>query len=376
MRLLYWTSAYWPSIGGMEVISTKLVTALRARGYEVCVATSHGQYDLPDVEERDGVAIHRFPFLQALENNDPLLVLQTQRRLAALKRDFKPDVVHVNLSDAIVLFHLRTATAYPSKIVITLHVPVPERICGPETVFGKALRGADWVTTVCQNQLELLRRHIPEIAPRSSVILNGADVPELHPKPVPTEPPRLLCVGRMVAEKGFDVAIAAFASISRDWPTARLVLAGDGPVRAALEQQAHDLGVAGRVDFLGWIAPGAMAAIMNDATIVIMPSRWQEPFGLVAMEAAQMARPVVATRVGGLPEVVVHGETGVLVEGDNSAALAGAVTSLLENPRLAAQMGRAARERALEVFSGERCVAMYDQLYQQLTTESVYANAR
>ena len=373
MRLLYWTSLYSPSIGGMEVIGAKLIAALQARGYEVCVATSHCQYDLPDVEERDGVVIHRFPFRQALDNNDPFLVLQAQRRLAALKRDFKPDVVHVNLSDAIVVFHLRTANAYPSKVVLTLHTPVGERIFGRETAFGTVLRAADWVTTVSEDQLAELLRHAPEIASCSSVILNGTDAPKLLPKPLPTDPPRLLCVGRMVVEKGFDVAIDAFASIARRWPTARLVMAGNGPTRAALEHQANALGVADRVDFLGFVAPEAIPAVMNDATIVIVPSRWQEPFGLVAMEAAQMARPVVATRVGGLPEVVVDGETGVLVEGENSTAIANAVASLLEHPRLAAQMGGRARERSLDVFSGKRCVDQYHHLYQQLLTDTVHA---
>ena len=375
MRLLYSSPFYWPSIGGMEVISAKLVGALRARGHEVRVVTSHGQFELPDEEERDGVRIHRFPFHRALETSDPVLLLRTQRRLAQLKREFRPDVVHVNLTDASVIFHLLTAAAYPSKVVVALHMMAPEQLCGPETVFGRVLRAADWVTAVSEAPLAAMRRVMPEIAPISSVILNGIEAPRLRPRPLPTEPPMLLCVGRMSAEKGFDTAIAGFASIAGRWPTMRLVIAGDGAERLALEQQAQLLGVAGRVDFLGWVAPDGVPALINDATIVLMPSR-SEGLPLVAIEAALMARPLVATRVGGLPEVVLDGETGVLVECDNSEALGGAVASLLEHPQRAAQMGHAARARALNVFSGERCVAQYDLLYQHLTREPVYADAR
>jgi glycogen(starch) synthase len=97
-----------------------------------------------------------------------------------------------------------------------------------------------------------------------------------------------------------------------------------------------------------------------------MPSRWEEAFGLVALEAALMARPVVATRVGGLPEVVLDGETGLLVQKDDSGALARAVGFLLDHPEQAMSMGNAGRLRAKEVFSLARYVDAYDTLYRRL----------
>lgn len=89
---------------------------------------------------------------------------------------------------------------------------------------------------------------------------------------------------------------------------------------------------------------------MNETTVVVMPSRWEEAFGLVAVEAALMERPVVATRVGGLPEVVVDGETGILVEKENSAGLASAIACLLEQPETVVKMGKAGRQRAEALF--------------------------
>jgi len=90
----------------------------------------------------------------------------------------------------------------------------------------------------------------------------------------------------------------------------------------------------------------------------------------VALEAALMARPVVATRVGGLLEVVVHQQTGLLVEQEDSHGLAEAIASLLDHPETATEMGQAARQRAQKVFSWKQCVDAYDALYQKLITEA------
>jgi glycogen(starch) synthase len=128
------------------------------------------------------------------------------------------------------------------------------------------------------------------------------------------------------------------------------------------------MGLTRAVDFVGWVAPAQVPTLLNSATAVVISSR-QEALPLVALEAALMARPVVATRVGGLPEVVVHQKTGLLVEKDSREGLAAAISFLLDHPAVAAQMGQAARSRAREVFSLERCVAAYDALYRTLARE-------
>jgi len=172
-------------------------------------------------------------------------------------------------------------------------------------------------------------------------------------------------LGRLITRKGFDVALSAFALISRRFPEGRLIVAGDGPARSALEKQAADLKIAHQVDFVSWVAPEEVPALLNTTTIMLMPSR-REPFGLVALQAAQMARPIVATRVGGLPEVVVHGQTGVLIENENVAELAEAISMLIECPEVAIGMGQAARNRALTSFGWDRCIDAYDMLYRKL----------
>jgi glycogen(starch) synthase len=154
---------------------------------------------------------------------------------------------------------------------------------------------------------------VPTIAVRSSVIHNGLEIPVLAPTPLQFDSPRLLCLGRLSREKGFDLALAAVKILKQEFPEIRLVLAGDGPMRTDLEQRAREFGIRDHVDFLGWVAPGDVPSLINTVTVVLMPSR-QESLPLAALEAALMARPLVAARVGGLPEVVIDEATGLLVE--------------------------------------------------------------
>jgi glycogen(starch) synthase len=132
-----------------------------------------------------------------------------------------------------------------------------------------------------------------------------------------------------------------------------------------LEQQVLALGLKDVVQFVGWVAPEAVPAIINSATVVVIPS-WREGLPWVAMEAAQMARPIVATSVGGLPDVIVDRETGFLVDPGDSRAIAEAILSLLEHPETAVQIGRNARLRTREFFSWTRYVDAYDELYRRL----------
>jgi glycogen(starch) synthase len=144
-------------------------------------------------------------------------------------------------------------------------------------------------------------------------------------------------------------------------------VAGDGPLRADLERRATRAGLRESIDFTGWVVPDRVMALINEHAVVIMPSR-RDSMPLVALEAAAMARPVVATRVGGLPEIVAHEETGLLAGADDVPALADAASRLLANPDQAARMGQAARARAAERFSWDGHVASYDALYRALAS--------
>ena len=372
MRVLYWTQLFWPHIGGVEVLAAEFLPAMRERGYEFVVVTSHGGLDLPDEGEYRGIPIYRFPFQAALSRRDVDQLVTTLHRIGRLKRAFRPDLVHVNLSDPSVFFHLHSSAVHAAPVLITVSVALPtgQTVGQPETLLGQTFRAASWVNANSAAMLRDAHRLVPEIVRRSSVIYNGLRTPDRPPAPLPFQPPLLLCLGRIVEDKGFDVALNAFPAVVKHFPRVLLRVAGDGPARPALEHQAARLGLAHAVQFTGWVVPERVPELINDATIVVVPSRWQEAFSLVALQAAQMARPVVGTRVGGLPEVVVHGETGMLVDNEDSRALAAAIASLLDSRQRAETMGLAGRARAQRLFSWERHITAYDQLYRKLISEA------
>jgi glycogen(starch) synthase len=365
MRVLFWSERFWPTIGGVGLSAGRLLPALQTRDYEFVVVTLREYSDLPEEDHYRGIPVYRLPFWSALTTGNVGKVIELRRQVTELKRAFAPDLVHVFFLGSSVLFHLQTLHVHHAPLLVSLDSALPERGRGSDSLAGRMLRLADWVTCVSTARLAEVRRLVPEIVPRSSCIPRGREVPSLLPKPLPFDAPRLLCLGRLVNEKGFELALGAFASILDCHPQVRLLVAGDGPARSALEQQALELGLAHAVDFVGWIAPERVPRVINEATIVVMPSR-TEGLPHVALEAGMMARPVVGTRVGGLPEVVVHNHTGLLVEPEDSNALARAIALLLDHPGMAVEMGQAARARTSDLFSLERYVDAYDVLYREL----------
>jgi glycogen(starch) synthase len=374
MRILYWTPFFLPDIGGIEVLAAKALPKLQQRNYDLVVVTSHGRYDLADETQYNGISIYRFHTRSALGKGNLSQLIGIRQQVAKLKQSFEPDLVHINFSDPSVYFHLSTANAYPAPTLVTLHQNLAYFGLkgGLDTLLGQTLSMADWVTAVSGVTLSGIQAFMPKIRERSSVIYNGLDTPDLLPEPLPFETPQMLCVGRLLHQKGFDLAITAFASLLDRFPRARLTIVGDGPSRFDLEQQAAALGLGEAVEFKGRISPEHVPELMNKATIVVMPSR-SEGFPMVALEAAQMARPIVATPVGGLPESVVHQQTGLLVEPEDSVALAEAIAFLLSHPDIARQMGQAGRSRALDIFSLENFVDSYDRLYRRLVQEATQA---
>lgn len=366
-RVLFWSERFWPTIGGVSVSAARLLPALRSQGYEFVVVASHDEPARPAEAEYQGIPVRRFPFWDALSTRNAAGIGQLTRRIRELKRAFQPDLLHLNFLGPSVLFHFATTSTHRAPLLVGLDSGLTEAT-GLDTLLGRTLRAADWVTCVSGFRLAEARRLVPEIATYSSVIHRSREAPSLPPAPLPFVAPRLLCLGRLVPEKGFDLVLPAFASLARRFPKARLLIAGDGPVRADLERQATTLGLSAIVDFWGWVDPDTVPALVNRATLVVMPSR-HESFGAVALDAALMARPVVAARVEGLPEVVAHEETGLLVEPENAGSLARAIGFLLEHPETAIQLGEEARRRALGIFGWPRYVEAHDALYQRLIKE-------
>jgi glycogen synthase len=361
MRLLIWASSYGQTIGGGPVLAPLLAAALVRRGHDVTVLTDRRPESAPAEEYLDGVRIRRPLFRRALAG-DVALIPGIRRDVAALKREMKPDLAFIFSSGYGEFFHHVTQCGQPMPLVVGLHDRFAERSYGPEATVGRNLRAARWVTACSAAVLETARQYLPALTPISSVIHNALPLPDLAAPAGPREGWRLAFAGRLIRKKGVDVLLAAMASLADRFPRLHLAIAGEGDERPALEAGVARLGLGQRITFAGGLAHEAVYPFLAAADIVVVPSRI-EPFGLVALEAAQMWRPVIASAVDGLPEVVLHGETGLLVPPDDPPALAAAMADLIADPVRAGALGAAARQRAETQFAWERYVVAHEQLF-------------
>jgi glycogen(starch) synthase len=376
MRVLFYSEAFWPAIGGIEVLAARLVEAMHLRGHDVVVVTSNTNVNAPERDEYQGVPIHRFPFWDALADRTLRSYVAVRSDLVGLLRDFRPDLVHMACIGPGTIFQTHAARATSAPMLLTFQqVTSSFETPGTARLLRDTLRNVSWVVFCSAAVRSEVRGKVPEVHFRSSVILNGVIPPSLEPGPLLLNPPRILCVARLAPEKGLDLALKAFASLGKRISCVELVIAGDGPLRGELEDLARTLGVRERVTFRGWVAPDAVWSELAQATLVLMPSR-EESFGLVALEAALAARPVVATRVGGLQELIQHGSTGLLVCPEDPEAIANAISHLLDCPELMARMGRAASIRARSAYSWERYLDGYEALYERLRKEALDAGSR
>ncbi len=173
---------------------------------------------------------------------------------------------------------------------------------------------------------------------------------------------RIGCVARLSPEKGIDRLISAFAAVVRRMPDARLTIVGEGEERPALEARVRELGLGESVEFLGF--QDDVAAALGTFDLFVLPSL-TEGIPLALLEAMAAGLPVIATRVGGVPEVIEDGTSGVLVEAGNAIALELAMLDLLFNPARLAALGAGARERIRRHFNLNRMALQYRELYVQ-----------
>jgi glycosyltransferase involved in cell wall biosynthesis len=291
-----------------------------------------------------------------------------RREAAAIGREWNPDLVHLAYTPVWGSLAVGARLERLAPLIATVHGPWRQFFAGGPAVARRVLDEAAWVTACSRDTMQSARMFEPAITGRSSVILNGLDSPD-PPTALPRdEAPLVVAAARLAPEKGFDVLLRAFASMRGRLPRARLVLAGRGLEEDALTALADELGIAEAVDFLGWVARDKIEAVLDRAAVVAVPSR-MEGFGLTALEAALRARPVVASRVDGLPEVVEDGVTGVLVPPDDPDALAAELVALIEDPDRAERIGRAARERAQLHFGEERYLRDHEALYLRLGSQ-------
>lgn len=367
MKILVWNPIFWPDIGGIELVSKRLIQSLKTRGHEFIVLTSHGRIKAPDKSSLDGTPIYRFPIVTAFQNQDLISLMRIQKQIREIKQNFSPDIEHLNFGGPtpIGFFYRRAAQVAPAPLIVSLRASIHGLDGRSGSITGDVLRAARWVTGVSQAVLDDASDLVPEITGKSSVVYNGIEDSPVQPTPLPFNQVRVLCMGRLEHEKGFDLAIEAFAELVKKFPQAQMIIAGDGSIRPVLQRQVSELHSEKVVQFLGPYEHEDVYDLINEATFIIVPTRVREAFGQVASEASQMGRPVIASRIGGLSEAVLDGETGILVHPDDSQAIFKAMVWLIENPDDAIRMGKNGYDRAHTFFSWDRCVNSYERLYKE-----------
>jgi glycosyltransferase involved in cell wall biosynthesis len=371
-KILLVISSYLPNVGGLQSVSAALASELRRRGDDVTVLAPRYPRNLQAAEEIDQVPVRRMYFLtprwRDLRQGHILLFIAsllyfpaTLTRLTWRIAWQKPNVVNLHFVGAPALFVLVARMFLRFRLVVSLHGDdvegLPRGTPFDRWVFRTVLRKADAVTACSHYLLSVAQTIESSIKSKGRVIYNGVDVNELA---TTTAEDTILAAGRMVPKKGFDTLLRSMVQHLNAHATTHLILIGDGPERGALESLAHQLGLNGAVEFRGALTHRETLKVMATSCALVVPSR-QEPFGLVALEAMAMGKPVIATLVGGLPEIL-EGADAVLVEPDNPAALAEALTSTFERVRQCPDFGARNRELAAR-FSVQRMVGQYQAVY-------------
>ena len=398
-----------PVKGGSIAIWIHEIARRLAGSCEVVVYTRTAPFQ-KKVENEEGVHYRRFstaaderllgllePFSRFYKPQRPLFGSRWYypafaRQVARDLRRQLCDIIHLhNLSNFVPVIR-----AYNPRARIVLHMHCEWLTQLDRTVIEPRLREVDLVLGCSEYITEKIRRGFPELADRCQTVFNGVDVPRFsanHSNGAtrPAGEKRLLFVGRITPEKGLHVLLEALEKVLEREPHVRLEIVGpesltakpflvgcsedarvaalesfyEGSYLTRLREQAAARGLDGHISFTGFVPHARLPEHYHAADLLVNPS-FSESFGMSLIEAMAGELPVVATRVGGMTGIVEQGKTGFLVEPGDAAALADAILRILSDNHLREEMKKAARERAVRLFSwdgvAESLLARYKEL--------------
>ncbi len=290
--------------------------------------------------------------------------------------------VHYPTLSSVVFAVMKAWGLTRARLVLSFHgtdAVLAARLSGwQRRLFRFMLSRADVITACSHGFARQVRSLCPAECQAVEAVHNGIDADALEkelaadPAVLPALPGAryLLCVTSYVAKKALDVLIDAFGRVSREHPDLHLVIAGrSGPEFPRVRERVAASGLADRVRLLIDVSHAEVTRWMRGATMFVLPSR-EEAFGIVLLEAGLAKLPVVATQVGGVPEVISSPQLGVLVPPDDAAALAGAISTLLTDPQRSAAIGARLSEHVRHRFSARACACRYLQLALPQWSES------
>ena len=369
------------SVGGTERVVWELATRLPAARFDVRVwlSTAPGVDEFAGAREAQGLAVDRVAEVDS--RWDWRGMLDTWRRL----RRAPPRLLHLHhvWPAADRYLPALAGLAGVPHLVVTEHIVGAAHSAAQRSLKRQELARADAVTAVCGAVAETLVRDYGVERARVRVVPNGAEPPDeaaeweesrairsaLGATPLK---PLWVCAARLEEQKGHAVLLEALAEVRRRGLEFTCAVAGEGSLRGALEAHAAALGLAGRVRFLGQVE--AIGPLLTAADAVALPSLW-EGLPLTLLEAMARGRPVVASAVGGVPEVLEDGEHGRLVPSSDARALADVLEQFHRKPDAALRLGAAGQRRVRESYTWERVVEQFEAVYDEVLGLASFAPA-
>ncbi len=351
---------------GGEVQVFLLMEGLRRRGHRSVLVCPPASRCLDEAHARGFEAIA----VRLANELDVVSVARLRKELAQLR----PDLVHLHTGRATWLGGLAARLAEIPSITTRRMDRDVKKNWRTRLVYGQLVERAVAISPAVEACMHA--GGVPR--EKTSTIHSAVDPEALQPKTSRAEVRRalgadetelvLLAAASLVPRKGLDVLIDALALLEARGLAPRTWIAGEGPMRALLEERAQRAALDARVTFLG--ARNDVPDLIAAADVFVHPAH-REGLGIAALEAMALARPVVASRVGGLAESVVDGRTGILVPPGDARALADALERVLRDGALRAALGNAGPARVAEGFLAEQMVEKYEHLYRDvLTTRS------
>lgn len=367
----------YASVGGSGIIATELGKALATRGHRVHILSGEMPVRLGDFQP--GLSFHRVESPSYPLFREPQYLLALTSKIVQVSLDERLDIVHAHYA----VPHA-TAACLARQIIAVRHGGVGPRVVttlhgtditvlGPDPSLSEivsfGIEQSDGVTAVSESLKHDTRREL-DVSCDIRVIPNFIDCRAYHREDTaglrdrlaPNGEPILIHVSNFRAVKRVTAVVEVFARVRRTMP-ARLLMVGDGPDAAAATRVARRLGVERDVLFLG--EQDTVVPLLAAADVFLLTSS-QESFGLAALEAMACGVPVVASRVGGLPEVVEHGVTGFLHEPEDLDGMSASVAALIRDPLLRQRVGDAAFDVAHTRYCDDLIVPRYEAYYAEL----------
>ena len=367
----------YASVGGSGIVATELAKALAERGHQVHLVSTDTPFRLGEFHA--GLAFHQVHSPSYPLFREPQYLLSLANRLVQVAREFKLDVIHAHYAiphatAALLARQVLESGGYsPAAVVTTLH-GTDITLVGSDPSYSEivaySIERSDGVTAVSQSLAAAT--HTELCVTRDIVVIpNFLDcslfrrmvVPGLRRRLALDDETKLVIhVSNFRPVKRIDAVMEVFARICGKVP-ARLLLVGDGPEIGTAYRLGRELGISAHVEMLG--AQEAVLPLLSISDVFLLPSA-QESFGLAALEAMACEVPVVASRVGGLPEVIEHGVSGFLHAPADLDGMARSAISVLVDPSTRGRIAAAAARRVREQFCAERVVPMYEEYYERV----------